>query len=162
MRPKQQQCTWHSLVWEMHLKVLKFGRFPSKVVSPEQSIQPRQERRFYSLSFRKRHREVITDAYQQHVEKGKATRTASRLCRGPSFFNILLFLSQRPWSQRRRQGYCRSCDLKGRRFLCKNKQSMERISFIPVHQTQWSLISSCVYLHTFVNAFCGDCSLLGV
>ncbi|XP_002511494.2 AAA-ATPase ASD, mitochondrial isoform X1 [Ricinus communis] len=51
----------------------------SKVVSPTQSMYPQQERRYYKLTFHKKDRELITEAYLQHVvREGKEIRVRNR------------------------------------------------------------------------------------
>ena len=47
----------------------------SKVMPPPQSMYPQQERRYRRLSFHKRYREIITEAYLKHaIQQGKEIR----------------------------------------------------------------------------------------
>ncbi|GLU12283.1 hypothetical protein SLE2022_289770 [Rubroshorea leprosula] len=53
----------------------------SNVVSPARSVSyyPEQEKRFYRLTFHKRHREIITGAYLEHlVKEGREIRARNR------------------------------------------------------------------------------------
>ncbi|XP_050223767.1 AAA-ATPase ASD, mitochondrial-like [Mercurialis annua] len=51
----------------------------SKVVSPSQSMYPQHERRYYKLTFHKKDRDMITEAYLQHVvSEGKEIRVRNR------------------------------------------------------------------------------------
>ncbi|CAK7322908.1 unnamed protein product [Dovyalis caffra] len=60
-------------------KGIKVWWVSSKVMPPSQSMYPQQERRFYRLTFHKRHREIITEEYLKHVmQQGKDIRLKNR------------------------------------------------------------------------------------
>ncbi|KAJ6676774.1 ATP BINDING PROTEIN [Salix viminalis] len=51
----------------------------SKVMPLSQSMYPQQERRFYRLTFHRRNREIISEAYLKHVmQQGRETRVRNR------------------------------------------------------------------------------------
>ncbi|KAJ6760586.1 ATP BINDING PROTEIN [Salix purpurea] len=51
----------------------------SKVMPLSQSMYPQQERRFYRLTFHRRNREIISEAYLKHVmQEGRETRVRNR------------------------------------------------------------------------------------